>query len=153
MRQRFFMSCNSWWENHEMHDINIKKWSLSKLFCETTLQTIFSILSKTQWITSYITLKHTSKLYKSQIKVCTSSLHINTIEMQLSFYNEEQLIMHFFTKLQSEIRKILLNYKNLLNQQDSLVTLIACLKNNLCESDTTVVKKVKKDICTRSTSN
>jgi len=79
MRQKFFMLCNFWWKNHKMHNINIKRWFLSKLFCKTILQTIFSISSKIQWITNYITLKHTSRLYKSQIKVCMHSLHILTL--------------------------------------------------------------------------
>ncbi len=61
--------------------------------------------------------------------------------------------MHFFTKLQSEIKKILLNYQNLSNQQNNLVTLITHLKNNICESDTMIVKKAEKNTYTRSTFN
>ena len=61
--------------------------------------------------------------------------------------------MHFFTKLQSEIKKTLLNYQDLLNQQNNLVILIVHLKNNICESDTMIVKRTEKDICTKSIFN
>jgi len=55
----------------------------------------FSILKHTQFIAF---IKRSAENYLSTLKV------------QLMSYNEKQLIMHFFTKLQSEIRKILLNY-------------------------------------------
>jgi len=71
-------------------------------------------------------------------------VYFNTIETQLSLYNEKQLVMHFFIKLQFKIKKILLNYQDFLNQQNSLMTLITYLKNNICESDTIIVKKLKK---------
>jgi len=61
--------------------------------------------------------------------------------------------MHFFTKLWFEIKKILLNYQDLSNQQNNLVTLITHLKNNICESDTMIVKKTEKNICIRSAFN
>jgi len=60
-------------------------------------------------------------------------------------------VMHFFTKLQFEIKKILLNYQNFLNQWDNLITLITHLKNNICESDATVVKKAEKNIWIKNT--
>jgi len=62
-------------------------------------------------------------------------------------------MMHFFMKLQSEIKKILLNYQDLSNQQDSLMTLVTHLKNNFHKFDTMIVKKSEKDICTRNVFN
>ncbi len=47
---------------------------------------------------------------KSDQSVHTFAVYLSTLKAQLTLYNEKQLIMHFFTKLQSEIRKILLNY-------------------------------------------
>jgi len=101
---------------------------------------------------------HNTQVYIKTLQKSNQSVHIfaayfSTIKLQLSLYNEEQLIMHFFTKLWSKIRKILSNYQDLLNQQNSLVTLITHLKNNICESDTMIVKRTEKDICTRSTFN
>jgi len=45
------------------------------------------------------------------------------------------------------------NYQDLLNWQNSLVTLITYLKNNIYESDTMIVKKAEKNICTKNTFN
>ena len=71
-------------------------------------------------------------------------VYFNTIKTQLSLYNEKQLVMHFFIKLQFKIKNFLLNYQDFLNQQNSLMTLITYLKNNICDSDTIIVKKLKK---------
>jgi len=84
--------------------------------------------------------------------VHTFAAYLSTLKVQLMLYNEKQLIMHFFTKLQSEIRKILLNYQDLSDKQDSLITLTAQLKNNLHTSDTTELKKTFDDSCSRNTS-
>ncbi len=76
--------------------------------------------------------------------------YLSTLKVQLLPYNEKQLVMHFFTKLQSEIRKILLNYQDLLNKQDSLIALTAQLKSNLCAPDATVMKKTFDDSCLKN---
>ncbi len=47
---------------------------------------------------------------KSGQSVHTFAVYLSTLKVQLMSYNEKQLIMHFFTRLRSEIRKILLNY-------------------------------------------
>jgi len=72
--------------------------------------------------------------------------------VQLMLYNEKQLIMHFFTRLQSEIRKILLNYQDLSDKQDSLIALITQLKSNLHTPDTMKLKKTFDGSCSRNTS-
>jgi len=78
--------------------------------------------------------------------------YLSTLKVQLMSYNEKQLIMHFFTKLQSEIRKILLNYQEFLNKQDSLIALTVQLKSNLCASDVMKLKKTFDGSCSRNTS-
>jgi len=60
--------------------------------------------------------------------------------------------MHFFTKLQSKIRKILLNYQDLSDKQDSLITLTAQLKSNLYAPNTMKLKKTFDDSHSRNTS-
>ena len=50
-------------------------------------------------------------------------------------------MMHLFIKLQPEIQKILFNYQNLSNKQNSLIALTVCLKNNMCEFDAVVIKR------------
>ncbi len=71
MKQKFYTSCSFWWKNHEMHDINIRKLSLLRISYKSTSSTTFSILLKIWWIVNYIMCRHTSRLYRSQIKVCT----------------------------------------------------------------------------------
>jgi len=78
--------------------------------------------------------------------------YLSTLKAQLMSYNEKQLIMHFFTRLQSEIRKILLNYQDLLNKQDSLITLTVQLKSNLHTPDAMKLKKTFDDSHSRNTS-
>jgi len=78
--------------------------------------------------------------------------YLSTLKVQLTSYSEKQLVMHFFTKLRSEIRKVLLNYQDLLDKQDSLIALIAQLKSNLCTPDATELKKTFDGPCTRNTS-
>ncbi len=53
---------------------------------------------------------YTKAVQKSSQSVHTFTAYLSTLKVQLMLYNEKQLIMHFFTKLQPEIRKILLNY-------------------------------------------
>ncbi len=58
---------------------------------------------------------HNVQTYAEAVQKLSQSVHtfaayLSTLKVQLMSYNEKQLIMHFFTKLQSEIRKILLNY-------------------------------------------
>ncbi len=58
---------------------------------------------------------HNAQTYTEAIQKLSQSVHtfaayLSTLKAQLTLYNEKQLVMHFFTKLQSEIRKILLNY-------------------------------------------
>ncbi len=58
---------------------------------------------------------HNTQVYTETVQKSNQSVYIfvayfSIIEMQLLSYNEKQLMMHFFTKLQSEIRKILSNY-------------------------------------------
>jgi len=89
---------------------------------------------------------------KSGQSVHTFAAYLSTLKAQLMLYNEKQLIMHFFTRLQSEIRKILLNYQDLLNKQDSLITLTVQLKSNLHTSNTMKLKKTFDDSCSRNTS-
>ncbi len=52
-------------------------------------------------------IKAVQKLSQS---VHTFAAYLSTLKVQLTLYNEKQLIMHFFTKLQLKIKKILLNY-------------------------------------------
>ena len=58
---------------------------------------------------------HNAQMYTEAVQKSSQSVHafaayLSTLKVQLLFYNEKQLVMHFFTKLQSEIKKILLNY-------------------------------------------
>ncbi len=58
---------------------------------------------------------HNAQTYTETVQKLSQSVHafaayFSTLKVQLMLYNEKQLIMHFFTKLQLEIRKILLNY-------------------------------------------
>ncbi len=53
---------------------------------------------------------YTEAVQKSGQSVHTFAAYLSILKVQLTSYNEKQLIMHFFTKLQSEIKKILLNY-------------------------------------------
>jgi len=58
---------------------------------------------------------HNVQTYIKTVQKLSQSVHtfvvyLSTLKAQLTSYNEKQLIMHFFTRLQSEIRKILLNY-------------------------------------------
>ncbi len=89
---------------------------------------------------------------KSSHSVQTFAAYLSTLKVQLMLYNEKQLIMHFFTKLRSEIRKILLNYQDLLNKQNSLITLTVQLKSNLHTPDATESKKTFDDSHSRNTS-
>jgi aspartate carbamoyltransferase catalytic subunit len=94
-------------------------------------------------------IKAVQKLSQS---VHAFAAYLSTLKVQLMLYNEKQLIMHFFTKLQSEIRKILLNYQDLLNKQDSLITLTVQLKSNLHTPDAMKLKKTFDGSCSRNTS-
>jgi len=58
---------------------------------------------------------HNAQTYTETVQKLSQSVHtftayLSTLKVQLMSYNEKQLMMHFFTRLQSEIRKILLNY-------------------------------------------
>jgi len=95
---------------------------------------------------------YTEAVQKPSQSVHTFAAYLSTLKMQLISYNEKQLIMHFFTRLQSEIRKILLNYQDLSNKWDSLIALTAQLKSNLHTSDATELKKTFDGSCSRNTS-
>jgi len=60
--------------------------------------------------------------------------------------------MHFFTKLQLEIKKVLLNYQDLLNKQNSLIILTVQLKSNLHTFNAMKLKKTFDGSCLRNTS-
>ncbi len=53
---------------------------------------------------------YTEAVQKLSQSVHTFAAYLSTLKVQLMSYNEKQLIMHFFTKLQLEIKKVLLNY-------------------------------------------
>jgi len=100
---------------------------------------------------------HNAQTYIKAVQKLSQSVHtfaayLSTLKVQLMSYNEKQLIMHFFTKLQSEIRKILLNYQDLSDKQDSLITLTAQLKSNLHTFNTTELKKTFDGSHSRNTS-
>jgi len=100
---------------------------------------------------------HNAQTYAEAVQKLGQSVHafavyLSTLKVQLTLYNEKQLIMHFFTKLQSEIRKILLNYQDLSDKQNSLITLTAQLKSNLHTPDATELKKTFDGSCSRNTS-
>jgi len=100
---------------------------------------------------------HNAQTYIKTVQKLGQSVHafaayLSTLKVQLMSYNEKQLIMHFFTRLRSEIRKILLNYQDLLNKQDSLIALTAQLKSNLHTPNATELKKTLDDPCSRNTS-
>jgi len=89
---------------------------------------------------------------KSSQSVHTFAVYLSTLKVQLTSYNEKQLIMHFFTKLQSEIKKILLNYQDLSDKQNSLIALTVWLKSNLHTLNAMKLKKTFDDSCSRNTS-
>ncbi len=100
---------------------------------------------------------HNAQAYIKAVQKSDQSVHafaayLSTLKAQLMSYNEKQLIMHFFTRLRSEIRKILLNYQDLLNKQDSLITLTVQLKSNLHTPDAMKLKKTFDDPHSRNTS-
>jgi len=100
---------------------------------------------------------HNAQTYTKAVQKLSQSVHafaayLDTLKAQLMLYNEKQLIMHFFTKLQSEIRKILLNYQDLSDKQNSLITLTAQLKSNLHTPNATELKKTFDGSCSRNTS-
>ncbi len=100
---------------------------------------------------------HNAQTYIKAVQKLSQSVHtfaayLSILKVQLMLYNEKQLIMHFFTKLQLEIRKILLNYQDLSDKQDSLITLTAQLKSNLHTLNATELKKTFDDLCSRNTS-
>ena len=68
-------------------------------------------------------------------------VHLSILKTQLSLYQEDQLMMHLFIKLQPEIRKILSNYQDLSISWESLVALMTHLKRNLCKLFSTQSKK------------
>ncbi len=96
---------------------------------------------------------YTEAEQKLSQSVHTFAAYLSTLKVQLMSYNEKQLIMHFFTRLRSEIRKILLNYQDLLNKQDSLIALTVQLKSNLHTPNTTELKKTFDDSHSRNTSD
>ena len=61
--------------------------------------------------------------------------------------------MHLFIKLQPEIQKILFNYQNLSNKQNSLIALTVHLKNNICEFSAVVIKRNIKTLFIRTNFN
>jgi len=99
---------------------------------------------------------HNAQTYTEAIQKLSQSVHtfaayLSTLKVQLTLYNEKQLIMHFFTKLQLKIKKILLNYQDLLNKQNSLIALTAQLKSNLHTFNTMKLKKTFDDSYSRNT--
>jgi len=101
---------------------------------------------------------HNAQAYTEAVQKPSQSVHafaayLSTLKVQLTSYSEKQLVMHFFTKLQSEIRKILLNYQDLSDKQNSLITLTAQLESNLCAPNATELKKTFDGPCTRNTSD
>ena len=68
--------------------------------------------------------------------------HLSILKTQLSLYWEDQLMMHLFIKLQSEIRMTLFNYQDLSISWESLIALTAHLKRNLCKLFSTQSKKL-----------
>ncbi len=99
---------------------------------------------------------HNAQTYTEAVQKSSQSVHafaayLSTLKAQLLPYNEKQLVMHFFTKLQLKIRKTLLNYQDLSDKQDSLVALTVQLKSNLCAPDATVMKKTFDDSCLKNT--
>ncbi len=99
---------------------------------------------------------HNAQTYIEAVQKLSQSVHtfaayLSTLKVQLILYNEKQLIMHFFTKLQSEIKKILLHYQDLLNKQNSLIILTVQLKSNLHTSNAIKLKKTFDGSCSRNT--
>ena len=100
---------------------------------------------------------HDAQTYTEAVQKSGQSMHafavyLSTLKAQLMSYNEKQLIMHFFIKLQLEIKKILLNYQDLSDKQDSLIALTAQLKSNLHTFNAMKLKKTFDGPHSRNTS-
>ncbi len=60
----------------------------------------------------------------------TFDVYFNSFESQLISYIEAQRVTHFFIKLKSKLKSILINYQDLSITKKKLLILICRLKNN-----------------------
>jgi len=56
------------------------------------------------------TQAYTETTQKPDQTVYTFAAYLSILKAQLSLYNEDQLVMHFFIKLHFELKKTLFNY-------------------------------------------
>ena len=68
--------------------------------------------------------------------------YLSTLKAQLSFYSEEHKVQHLFTWLCQQICMTLMNYQELSDSQNALLSLTLWLKNNLLKLITVKLKAI-----------
>ena len=71
--------------------------------------------------------------------------HLNTLKAHLLSYIEQQRIIHFFIKLRSSFRTVLINYQNLFINKKNLISLTTKLKNNMKTRITVETQLIKSN--------
>ena len=127
-------SHNIWYHHYITISLKNKSW---EYFTEYLLDIIEDLINH-QLHSAQIYMKMMQRLNQT---VHVFMIHLSTLKAQLSFYWENQLMMHLFIKLWSEIRKTLFNYQDLSISWESLIVLTACLKRNLHKPFSTQSKK------------
>ena len=74
--------------------------------------------------------------------VYSFDIYLSTLKAQLSLYSEEHKVQHLFIWLQQEICMTLMNYQELSDSQNALLSLTSQLKNNLLELITVKLKTI-----------
>jgi hypothetical protein len=114
--------------------------SLENISWSTSL-TIFSILLKTQWIVSCIMRRHTSRLYRSWVKVCTLCSLSQHSESAVDVIQWETADNAFLHKAAIRNQKDLVKLSRSFEQARQLITLTVQLKSNLHAFNATELKK------------
>jgi hypothetical protein len=106
-KQRFYTSCSFWW-NHKRCILTSENCLFENISWEYFINYLLNLVKDSVNHQLHNVQTYTEAVQKSDQSV--HAVYLSTLKVQLMLYNEKQLIMHFFTKLQLEIKKILLNY-------------------------------------------
>jgi hypothetical protein len=118
------MSCSFWWENHRMHDIDIRKLSLLRISHEstssTTSQSCWRLMNH-QLHNAQTYIKAVQKLSQS-VHFCSLSQHSESAVDVIQWETADNAFLH---KAAIRNQKDLVKLSRSLNKQDSLITLTA----------------------------
>ena len=112
-----------WYRHEKISLIALKNWTFFKQFLLDLIED--SMNRNLHYAQSFNDAKQRSHQFVNDFDV-----YLSSIEEYLFLFTKTQLISNYYTKLRSELRKMLRNYQNISNTRRDMIVLVARFERN-----------------------